>query len=61
MKKSVLLFVGVVLVVFFAKISLAEAHHYVYPGFTQGNNDGSSWDNAWRSFADINWAALQSE
>jgi hypothetical protein len=31
------------------------------PWSYQGNNDGSSWANAWRDVDNINWSALQSE
>ncbi len=61
-KKYLLLSILILFVVFLLpKISWAATYHYVYPGLTTGNNNGSSWTNAWRSFANINWAMLQTE
>lgn len=33
---------------------------YCHPGLTSGANNGTSWADAWRSFASINWATLNS-
>ncbi len=36
-------------------------YHYVYPGLETGSNDGSDWTNAWKTFAGISWATLQTD
>ena len=43
-----------------AHIVLAQ-EHYVHPGLPTGSNDGSSWENAWAEFSNIDWGQLQSE
>jgi hypothetical protein len=36
-------------------------YHYVNPGLGTGSNNGTSWANAWKTFADISWATLASD
>ena len=54
-------FALILLMLFFPSLAAAVTRHYVQPGHTVGNNDGSSWANAWRTFANVNWSMLQSE
>ena len=37
----------------------AFATNYYVDNNATGNNSGSSWTNAWQSFADINWSLIQ--
>ncbi len=63
MKKKFLIIFLIIFfgVLFFAKNSQAATYHYVYPGLSTGNNDGSSWANAWKDVDNIVWATLSAE
>lgn len=53
----------VVVLILLPCISQATTYHYVWHGLTTGNNDGSSWANAWRDVDDVtaNRTALEAE
>lgn len=36
-------------------------YHYVNPELTTGTADGSSWANAWKTFATVAWTTLATE
>ncbi len=41
-----------------AGVVQAEAHYYCHPGLQTGDNNGTSWANAWRAYSNINWGTL---
>ena len=43
---------------FFAYSTSNAASHYVDKN-SNGNNNGTSWSNAWESFSDIEWNQIQ--
>ena len=49
----------ILLIIGWAGWAQATMTAYVSPNLATGDNDGSSWANAWRQFANIDWAALQ--
>lgn len=49
--------VAILFILCFASLMLGQTNYYVSPS-AGGQNDGSSWQNAWTSFSDINWSDL---
>ncbi|MCZ6704080.1 MAG: hypothetical protein O6940_13705, partial [Ignavibacteria bacterium] len=47
------------LIFIFCFITASNATNYYVDKDAIGSNNGSSWTNAWESFADINWAVLE--
>lgn len=51
--------VGIVFfILFFGAFSKSQAAVHYVDKAAQGRNNGSSWTDAWRSFADINWGII---
>jgi hypothetical protein len=57
MKKSIY-FAVIFFVAIFWVSSVFAANWYVDNAKASGSNNGTSWTNAWRSFADINWGSI---
>jgi len=47
-----------IVIIFLSWISLGWATNYYVDKNASGGNNGTSWANAWESFADINWALV---
>ena len=43
----------------FFSFSVNATNHYVDKNATSGGNNGTSWANAWESFAAINWGSIE--
>ena len=56
-KLRILVFVTAILIT--GTANALPASWYVDNALVGGNNDGTSWTNAWRSFAAINWTTVQ--
>lgn len=58
MKKLILTYIYSVALAFALSYNLFADNHYVNGRLTSGSNNGTSWENAWRSFSAINWGSI---